>query len=353
MTRHTRRQVLATTGALVGAGLLARPASAAEGTDLTEWFANTANATAVVDRRGQSTVEIAVGAAGNGGAFAFDPVAVRVDPGTEVVWTWTGGGGSHNVVAEDGSFASDYHSDQGATFAHVADAAGVYPYACAPHKAMGMKGALVVGDEPVTLGAAPGATPGRTGGRGPQGMRGQHGHQGQHGPQGRHAEQMEQFGPRRSFGGWLDRTDNYRGVADRRGQDEVRVRVGATGNGGQFAFEPAAVHVDPGTTVVWEWVGTAGPYDVVDDSLGFASEQVRGPGHEFALRFDGSGVSTYGCTEYGAQGMRGAVLVGDGPQETLTWEGVGAAGAVGVGLAGALGYAFRLNDRTATKDSEK
>jgi halocyanin-like protein len=332
MPEQTRRQILATTGALVGAGLLARPARAAEGTDLTEWFANTDGATTVVDARGQSTVEIAVGAVGNGGAFSFDPVAVRIDPGTEVVWTWTGNGGSHNVVAEDGAFASDYASEQGATFEYVADTAGVLPYACVPHKAMGMRGALVVGDESVTLGASSTETPAGT-------------------RTGQHAEQQEQLGPMRSFDGWLEGTDNYRGVADRRGHDEVRVSVGAMGNGGQFAFEPAAVRVDPGTTVIWEWVGTAGPYDVVDETLGFASDQVRGAGHEFALRFGGNGVSTYGCTEYGEQGMRGVVLVGDGPQETLTWEGVGAAGALGVGLTGALGYAFRLNDRTATKHS--
>jgi halocyanin-like protein len=348
MPEHTRRQVLATTGALLGAGLLAGPASAAEGTDLTEWFARTDNVS-LTDARGQATVEIGVGTQGNGGQFAFDPVAVRVDPGTEVVWTWTGQGGSHNVVAEDGSFESEYHSEQGQTFAYTADVPGVHPYACAPHSTMGMRGALVVGDEPVTLGASNAGTSSGASGRGRHGQHGQHGQ----GPHGQHADQMEQMGPMRSFGGWLDDTDNYRGVADMRGRDEVRVRVGAMGNGGQFAFEPAAVHVDPGTTVVWEWVGTVGPYDVVDDTLGFASEQFRGPGHEFALRFGGSGVSTYGCTEYGDQGMRGVVLVGDGPQETLSWTGVGAAGAAGVGLAGALGYAFRLNDRTATKRREE
>lgn len=150
----------------------------------------------------------------------------------------------------------------------------------------------------------------------------------------------------------LAATDNYRGVVDRTGAETVRVAVGADGNGGQFAFEPAAIHVDPGTTVVWEWVGTAGAYDVVDETLGYASEQVRGAGHAFALRFGNHGVSRYQCTTYGDRGMRGVVLVGEGPQETLTWQGVGAAGAVGIGVAAPLAYGLRLHERTATKGGE-
>lgn len=49
-----------------------------------------------------------------------------------------------------------------------------------------------------------------------------------------------------------------------------------------------------GTTVVLERVGTAGASDVVDETLGFASDQQKGKGHVFALRFDGE--SRYACT---------------------------------------------------------
>jgi halocyanin-like protein len=328
MTDCTRREMLAGTGALVGAGLLgspllARPVRAAEETDLTEWFAKTDGAGTVVDATGEDEVVVQVGTAGNGGDFGFAPPVVRVDPGATVTWEWTGNGGSHNVVAEDGSFESEYYSEAGATFSAETPASGVVPYACAPHSPMGMRGALVVGDAAVAL-------PGSAGASGP----GTVGDDGAEKP---------------SFDGWLDDTDNYDGVADRRGESEVTVDVGAMGNGGEFAFEPAAIRVDPGTVVRWEWVGTAGSYDVVDEELGYASEQVRGTGHEFALAFDGDGLSTYECTTYGDRGMRGVVFVGEGPVHTLTPTGVAAVAGT-TGLLAAVGAAgLRLHLQTSSQ----
>ncbi|MDS0296251.1 halocyanin domain-containing protein [Halogeometricum luteum] len=332
MTDCTRRDVLAGTGALVGAGLvggpfLARPVRAAEETDLTEWFAKTDGADAVVDATGESEVAVEVGSPGNGGDFGFSPPVVRVDPGATVTWEWTGAGGSHNVVAEDGSFESAYHSEAGATFSADAPSSGVVPYACVPHSAMGMRGALVVGDAAVTLPGGAGGESGSDAGAG--------------GGDG-NAEKP-------SFDGWLDGTDNYDGVADRRGESEVTVEVGAMGNGGEFAFEPAAIRVDPGTTVVWAWTGTAGAYDVVDEELGYASERVRGTGHEFALAFDGDGLSKYECTTYADRGMRGVVIVGEGPVDTLTPRGV-AAVAGATGLLAAVGAAgLRLHLQTSSQ----
>ncbi|QLG27939.1 halocyanin domain-containing protein [Halorarum halophilum] len=326
---YTRRTVLAGTGAALGACLLPGQVRAAgeDPTDLTEWFADTDGATEVVDERGTDAVTVAVGVDANGGAFGFGPPAVRVDPGTEVTWEWTGNGGSHNVVAEDGSFGSEYDDAAGTTFAYTPTESGVIRYACAPHKAMGMRGTLVVGDAAVTF---PG---GATGGDAET-------------PTG--TPEPEQLGPMRSFDGWLDGTSNYRGVADRRGEAEVTVKVGATGNGGEFAFEPAAVHVDPGTVVRWEWVGTAGAYDVVDPALGYASEQVQGTGKTFALRFDGDGLSKYECTEYGDQGMRGVVLVGEGPVGELTWRGVGAAAGVAGLVAAPIALGVRYHFENVT-----
>lgn len=129
------------------------------------WFENVSNYDGVVDMTGNSEVTISVGAQGNDGNFAFGPAAVRVDPGTTVVWEWTGDGGSHNVVAEDGSFESEMASEQGHTFERTFDEEGVFKYACSPHKAMGMKGAIVVGDEAAASAeeAAPAAS--RSGGR--------------------------------------------------------------------------------------------------------------------------------------------------------------------------------------------
>jgi halocyanin-like protein len=99
----------------------------------------------IADRTGRGEVAVEVGATGNGGGFAFGPAAIRVDPGTTVVWEWIGQGGLHNVVAEDGTFDSG-ESVAGAeeTFEYTFDGAGTYLYFCTPHKALGMKGAVEV-----------------------------------------------------------------------------------------------------------------------------------------------------------------------------------------------------------------
>src|SRR6056297_698017 len=68
------------------------------------------------------------------------------------------------------------------------------------------------------------------------------------------------------FGGFLDDVGNFDGsVTDARGQDSVTVAVGAQGNGGAFAFDPPAVHVDNGATVQFEWTGQGGGHNVVQD----------------------------------------------------------------------------------------
>jgi len=316
----TRRAFMTAMAGAGTAGVASRPVAAA-GTDLTEWLAETDDAGSVVDRTGNSEVTVTVGAGGNGGAFGFGPPVVRVDPGTTVTWEWTGNGGSHNVVATDGAFESQLQGSQDATFSHTFESTGVSKYYCGPHKAMGMRGAVVVGDEAVTLpgDGTPTPTPESASGDEP-----------------------------RSFDGWLANTSNYDGVVDRTGEETVTVEVGAPGNGGQLAFAPAAVHVSPGTTVRWEWVGPR-RYDVADPELGYESAQVADEGYGYAVEFGGDGVSKYECTEYGDRGMRGVVLVGDGPRETLSWRGLGAAGIVGTVLAAPLALGVRLHGRTATR----
>jgi len=99
-----------------------------------------------VDMTGRSEVTVSVGAEGNDGVFAFSPPAIRVDPGTTVVWEWTGQGGSHNVVDEDGAFESELASEEGATFEQTFEDAGLARYYCSPHRGLGMKGVVAVGD---------------------------------------------------------------------------------------------------------------------------------------------------------------------------------------------------------------
>jgi len=72
---------------------------------------------------------------------------VTVNPGTEVVWTWTGAGSGHNVVSDgDGPLDSGSPvSESGTTYSHTFEEYGVYNYVCTPHESLGMKGAVVVG----------------------------------------------------------------------------------------------------------------------------------------------------------------------------------------------------------------
>ena len=117
--------------------------------DFGGWLSDTDNYDGTtVDERGASSVTIDVGASANGGAFGFSPPAVWVDPGTEVVWEWTGDGGTHNVVAESGAeFRSgDPTGEAGTTFSQTFGEAAIVTYYCDPHRGMGMKGAVVIGE---------------------------------------------------------------------------------------------------------------------------------------------------------------------------------------------------------------
>ena len=98
----------------------------------------------VVDETDTDSVTVMVGA--GSANLAFDPAAVRVSTGTTVTWEWTGNGGGHNVVAEDGTFKSgdEFVSEAGFTDDHTFEEAGNYNYYCAPHKGSGMKAAVIV-----------------------------------------------------------------------------------------------------------------------------------------------------------------------------------------------------------------
>jgi len=126
--------------------------------DFGGWLSDTSNYDGTTaDMRGSGSVTIEVGAQANGGGFGFAPPAVWVDPGTDVTWEWTGDGGSHNVVAEsEADFRSgDATSEAGTTFSQTFDTAGIVTYYCNPHRSMGMKGAVVVGDPDGSATATP------------------------------------------------------------------------------------------------------------------------------------------------------------------------------------------------------
>jgi len=144
-----RRAFLRRTATGIGAaatiGLASDTAAAQSEPDYGGWFDGVSNYEGTYDYTGQSEVTVAVGSEANGGYYGFNPAAIRVDPGTTVVWEWTGEGNSHNVVAEDGSFESELYSAPGETFEHTFESEGTYKYYCDPHRSLGMLGAVVVG----------------------------------------------------------------------------------------------------------------------------------------------------------------------------------------------------------------
>jgi halocyanin-like protein len=292
----------------------ASPVAAQSNPDFGGWFDDVSNFDGTVDARGESRVTIEVGSKANGGAFGFGPAAVRVDPGTTVVWEWNGKGGVHNVVAEDGSFESEMVAEAGHTFERTLDAEGVRKYYCAPHKAMGMKGAVVVGGAGGAAGS--GATTESAGA----------------------AADPE-------YGDWFDGVSNFDGTVDETGRSRVTVEVGATANGGAFGFGPAAVQVSPGTTVVWEWNGKGGVHNVVAEDGSFESEMVGDAGHTFEQTFDEPGTYTYYCAPHEGMGMKGAVHVAAGGGSDAQAAGPGEVPLRGGGVTGdelALGGTFLL-----------
>ncbi|MFB6359929.1 MAG: halocyanin domain-containing protein [Halobacteriales archaeon] len=253
------------------------------------WLSDTSNFDGTVaDATGQSTVTIEVGTEANGDAFGFSPPAVQVDPGTTVVWEWTGEGGMHNVHAMEGAdFQSETTESAGFTFERTLDQSGVIKYQCDPHFALGMKGVVVVG-------ALPEGTPtdgGDTADADPD------------------------------WGNWFTAdasggaVDNYEGsTTDRRGEDAVTVSVGAEGNGGAFAFDPPALWIDPGTTVSFEWTGNGGGHNVISEDGPAdmdSGELVSEAGVQYEFTFEETGINTYFCDPHLGLGMKGGIAVGD------------------------------------------
>jgi halocyanin-like protein len=277
--RTVLRATAAAGAAAVGGSALSGTASAQE-SGFASWFSNVGNYDGVVEETGKSEVTIEVGAEANGGQFGFGPAAVRVDPGTTVTWKWVGG--THNVVADNGSYESETTGEQGFTFSQTFEEEGVSKYYCVPHETMGMKGAIVVGD--VEVDDSPAGNSSQSGESGEQ-------------------QSVD-------FGGWFENVDNFDGVVDQTGKSEVTVEVGAEANGGQYGFGPAAIRVDPGTKVTWEWVG--GTHNVVADDGSFESAMQSEQGATFSQTFEGEGVSKYYCVPHEQMGMKGAVVVGSG-----------------------------------------
>lgn len=137
----------------------------------------------VTDKTGASSVNVTAGAftsidvpdpdAPDEGPFAFAPKAVKIDPGTDVTWTWPNYPIEihHSVTSfnEDAETPNehgalfDFHGKNGDAFTHTFETTGNYLYFCIPHgtpypfdfggpigeveNLVGMRGAVIVDDE--------------------------------------------------------------------------------------------------------------------------------------------------------------------------------------------------------------
>ncbi len=148
-----RRDFMRTAGGSAAAttAVVASTGTAAAQDELPEWDYIDGVDGGEEDLRDQDEVTVRVGAEGNGGDLAFEPAGIWIDPGTTVIWEWTGGGGEHNVETVDGpaELDSQLTSSAGETYEYefTEDDEGITDYVCAPHEGLDMKGAVAVGDD--------------------------------------------------------------------------------------------------------------------------------------------------------------------------------------------------------------
>ncbi|MFW6017346.1 MAG: halocyanin domain-containing protein [Halapricum sp.] len=151
------------------------------------------------------------------------------------------------------------------------------------------------------------------------------------------------------YGGFLDSANGFDGsTADQRGEEEITIAVGAGSDG--YTFDPPAVWVDTGTTIVWEWTGEGGAHNVVGENTDFSSgDSVDEDGYTYEQTFEEEGVVTYYCDPHRDLGMLGALAVGDdvptvevggdsGPTVPASAKTLGVAS--GVAMASTLGLAY-------------
>jgi halocyanin-like protein len=122
--------------------------------------------------------------------------------------------------------------------------------------------------------------------------------------------------PREEVDTYLTQNDarGYEGeIVDRTGQSSATITVG-TGDDG-LAFDPPAVHIDTGTTVIWEWTGEGGGHNIVSsensDITSIGEEDIIEQGGATVEDiFEDEGVALYHCEPHREQGMVGAIIVG-------------------------------------------
>ena len=111
------------------------------------------------------------------------------------------------------------------------------------------------------------------------------------------------------YGDWFENVNNFEGFEDHTDESEVRVMVGAGDRG--FLYDPPAVTVAPGTTVVWEWTGRGSEHEVAEREGAWSNPEglVNEEGHTWERGFAEPGTHLYECWPHKSLGMKGGVFV--------------------------------------------
>jgi len=255
--------------------------------------------------------------------LVFDPDSLTIAPGDTVVWEnvgtighsvtayeedlpdgadyWASGGFDSEAAARDaysgtGSLEETGNVAGGESWSHTFETEGVHQYFCIPHEAAGMVGEIEVSTGGATATGTATATTDTT-----------------------TATTTDTAAPTATPNA-IDQymlnegtpANNYDGtVVDMTGNGTITVEVGAGSMG--LAYGPAAVRIDTGTTIQFEWTGNGGGHNVVatDDAAAPLDSGAAegGTGVKYEYTFDSTGLTPYYCTPHQSAGMKGVIEV--------------------------------------------
>jgi len=103
--------------------------------------------------------------------------------------------------------------------------------------------------------------------------------------------------------------NNYDGadsIVDETGTSELVIEVGPNG---QFQFDPAAVRIDSGTTITWEWRSNNHSVTQTESSFDFEDSGTQNSGSTHEQTLEATGAFLYKCTPHANLGHHGGIIV--------------------------------------------
>ncbi len=111
------------------------------------------------------------------------------------------------------------------------------------------------------------------------------------------------------YGGWFEDANNYDGpdsIVDQTGTGELLIEVGPNR---QYQFDPAAVRIDSGTTITWEWMSSNHSVTQTESSFDFEDSGTQSSGATHEQTLEGTGAFLYKCTPHANLGHYGGIIV--------------------------------------------